>query len=288
MASVSAQPVHHVVTRREATAIVQQLLRAHGHPTVPVDGVAGPGTVMALRHFQAAHGLPVTGGLDRATVVALRTRAPAAPSHVAHAPDAGSAGGPGVVSSAPAAAAGPAAPHGAPATAPHHPAPPGHDAIGLTPSQQASARRVVVQACQVLLDHAQQVHYSEGPNRWQGIAERLRIAHGQYLTESDCSSTATWILWNALTHVIPAMPDIVNGEGWKGGYTGTIAAHGKPVVHDASIRVGDLLLYGAPPAYEHVTVALGGGVCFSHGSEAGPFKLAIDYRPDRGPTRRFL
>lgn len=281
MGEVSTQRVHHVVTRPEATAIVQQLLRAHGHPTVPVDGRAGSATVVALRHFQAAHGLPVTGELSRETVVALRR---GAPGSVAPAPPPAAPHPPAAAPHPPAA---PATPHhAAPAPAPHHAAP--HDHIGLTPAQQTAARRIVVQGAQLLLAHAPQVHYSQGPNRWQGIAERLRIADGRYLTYGDCSSTATWLLWNALTHVNPAMPDIVNGEGWRAGYTGTIATHGIPVHHDASIRVGDLILYGSPPTYEHVTVALGGGLCFSHGSEAGPFKLAIDYRPDRGPTRRFL
>ncbi len=59
-------------TRTEATAIVQQLLRRHGHPTLPVDGEATPATRDALLAFQRAHGLEPTGGLDRATVAALR------------------------------------------------------------------------------------------------------------------------------------------------------------------------------------------------------------------------
>lgn len=59
-------------TRSEATAIVQQLLRRHGHPTLPVNGEATPGTRSALLAFQRAHGLEPTGGIDRATVAALR------------------------------------------------------------------------------------------------------------------------------------------------------------------------------------------------------------------------
>lgn len=159
---------------------------------------------------------------------------------------------------------------------------------GLSAHHRALARRVVVEGCALLLEHAAEVHYTQGAQRWSAIDRQLRIASGQCLTEGDCSSTATWLLWNALTHVHPHASDVVNGLRWHAGYTGTIAEHGKRVVHDASIQVGDLILYGSGWPYEHVTVALGGGVCFSHGSEAGPFKLGIDYRPDRAMVRRFI
>jgi peptidoglycan hydrolase-like protein with peptidoglycan-binding domain len=43
---------------------VQTRLRRLGFNPGPADGVAGPRTVAAVRAFQAANGLPVTGSLD--------------------------------------------------------------------------------------------------------------------------------------------------------------------------------------------------------------------------------
>ena len=52
-------PVHSV-------AIMQEALDSEG-AHVRIDGVWGPSTEAALRHFQEVHGLHVTGRLDRAT-----------------------------------------------------------------------------------------------------------------------------------------------------------------------------------------------------------------------------
>lgn len=135
--------------------------------------------------------------------------------------------------------------------------------------------------------HPANVHYTQSSARWQGIDKHLLVSKGQCITEGDCSSTATWLLWNAL-HIAYGVRDVVNGENWKAGYTGTIAQHGKLVQHDSNILIGDLVLYGPAPTFEHVAVAIGGGRVFSHGSEAGPFLLNIDYRSDRAQVRRFI
>ena len=45
----------------------QQQLKAAGFDPGPVDGHLGPSTRAALRDYQAAHNLPKTGKLDRAT-----------------------------------------------------------------------------------------------------------------------------------------------------------------------------------------------------------------------------
>ena len=165
----------------------------------------------------------------------------------------------------------------------------------LTPAERMTVRTLIVQGCQLLLSRINEVNYSEGSDRWDGIAHRKLISQGSavFPFEGDCSSTATWLLWNGLAHHL-GQPDVVNGENWNAGYTGTMASHGRLVVNDgkngkpSDIKVGDLVLYGPPPTFEHVAVAIGGGMVFSHGSEAGPFKLPIDYRPDRAEVRRYF
>ena len=52
-------------------ARVQRALNDRGFNAGPVDGSMGPSTVDALRRFQAAAGLPVTGNADSQTMVAL-------------------------------------------------------------------------------------------------------------------------------------------------------------------------------------------------------------------------
>jgi cell wall-associated NlpC family hydrolase len=52
-------------------------------------------------------------------------------------------------------------------------------------------------------------------------------------------------------------------------------------------KVGDSVLYGPRPTFEHVATYIGGGLVFSHGSEAGPFKLSAYYRPVAMVRRHF-
>lgn len=54
------------------TALQQQLTDA-GYYTDAVDGIYGPATVAAVKAVQEAHGLPVTGVVDKATDAALRS-----------------------------------------------------------------------------------------------------------------------------------------------------------------------------------------------------------------------
>jgi hypothetical protein len=160
-------------------------------------------------------------------------------------------------------------------------------ASGLSAEHRAHARRVVAAGAELLLRHPREVHYTQGGGRWEGIADRLLIARGQYPHHGDCSSTATWLLWNALAHLY-GVRDVVNGTSWRAGFTGTMLTHGKPVRHEANVKVGDLAIYGRGAPGEHVAVCLGGGVVFSHGSEAGPFKLPLHYRRDLLEIRRYV
>ncbi|AEE45874.1 peptidoglycan-binding domain-containing protein [Cellulomonas fimi] len=62
---------HDVVAARTST--LQESLSATGHYTGTIDGIYGPATVAAVESLQSAHGLPVTGTVDRATDAALRS-----------------------------------------------------------------------------------------------------------------------------------------------------------------------------------------------------------------------
>jgi peptidoglycan hydrolase-like protein with peptidoglycan-binding domain len=57
---------------REYTAALQQSLADTGYYTGQVDGVYGPMTVDAVEALQAAHSLPQTGTVDKATAAALQ------------------------------------------------------------------------------------------------------------------------------------------------------------------------------------------------------------------------
>jgi hypothetical protein len=74
---------------------------------------------------------------------------------------------------------------------------------------------------------------------------------------SDCSQWVTSVYWSA------GLPD-PNGNGYRGGYTGTLATHG---VRTRDEEAGDLGMYGVPP-YFHVEMRLGedGPQFAGHGS----------------------
>lgn len=156
---------------------------------------------------------------------------------------------------------------------------------GLGRKQRAKARSMILQACHLMLVHKLDVRYTQDwLARWEGIATGLRAWEGQYPRHSDCSSSSTWILWQAYHHF--GLGDKVNGTKWKSGYTGTLSVHGKRIF--GRTKPGDLVFYGAAWPYEHVTVVRKGRRVFSHGSDAGPYDLDIDYRPDRAMVRRYI
>jgi hypothetical protein len=156
-----------------------------------------------------------------------------------------------------------------------------HGAVsGLNADDRAKARELILRGLRPLLLHPGLVHYTQGPLRWGAIKHHIipwdRHGHptGDFLRESDCSGTNTWGLWLPLGWHF-GLPDLVNGERWEAGFTGTMRQHGKIVVHESSWKVGDQIFYVGP---DHVVTYTGGGFAFSHGSEAGPFKLDPHYR----------
>lgn len=160
---------------------------------------------------------------------------------------------------------------------------------GLSKCERAIARDRAVHAALLGLHHASALHYTQSAARWEGIAKGLIARRGEYPTHADCSSFATWCLWNGVRAF--DLPDIVNGAGWKAGFTGTLAQHGRQVMHLKNVLPGDLVLYGRAPTYEHVTIVVAVKddvpMVVSNGSEPGPFFLRYDYRPV-GLIKRYI
>lgn len=162
----------------------------------------------------------------------------------------------------------------------------------LNLAQRTLARDRAVQAALLGLHHAPAVHYTQSSERWEGIAKHKVARKGQFPTHADCSAFATWCLWNGLHLGLGVKADVVNGESWNAGYTGTMAQHGREVLHLRHVLPGDCVLYGPAPTFEHVAivVAVRNGVpmVVSHGSEPGPFFLPFSYRSDVGQFRRYI
>jgi len=160
---------------------------------------------------------------------------------------------------------------------------------GLSDDHAAHARELILNAARLMMRHTGEIHYSQSPNRWEGINNHLTVIKGQFPRHCDCSSTATWMLWDAMARPY-GVRDLVNGLNWRAGYTGTQYTKGKAVVHDKNLKVGDLIFYGnqGGGVPEHVAIYIGGGKVFSHGSEAGPYILGLDYRRDRRMSRRYI
>lgn len=160
---------------------------------------------------------------------------------------------------------------------------------GLSDEHAAHARFLINKAAHTMVAHKDQVHYTQGVQRWEGISQHLSISRGQFPRHADCSSTATWMLWDGM-HRPYGVRDLVNQADWRAGYTGSMYTHGIGVKHDENLKIGDLVFYGDQGGGipEHVAVYIGGGLVFSHGSEGGPYILGLDYRRDRRMSRRFI
>lgn len=121
--------------------------------------------------------------------------------------------------------------------------------------------------------HKDQIHYTQDwQQRWVGIENHRIAAKGEYPHFADCSAFVTWCLWQALR----SGPDIVNGQAWKAGYTGTMAQHGKVIDDHRNAVRGDAVLYGTPGGTPFHTAILIGRhdhqlVAVSHGEESGPY-----------------
>jgi hypothetical protein len=163
---------------------------------------------------------------------------------------------------------------------------------GLDREQRRKARKRAVRAALLGLDNTSRIHYTQDATpRWEGIRNRLDAGHGKFPAHSDCSSFATWCLWNGLQLEF-GVDDVVNGFDWTAGYTGTMLKNGRRVRHLENVKPGDCVLYGTEWPGKHVAIVVGrkDGVpmAVSHGSEEGPFLVRYDYRPDVLQFRRYI
>lgn len=157
---------------------------------------------------------------------------------------------------------------------------------GLGALHRRKARKVAKGAALLSLHHASEVHYTQGAQRWEGIAKGLKAWRGQYPNYMDCSAGVTWWLWNGLAHF--KVRDVVNGQGWLAGYTGTMRNHGKRV---RWVLTGDAAHYGSGTG-KHTAMVIGRNLgrvmVVSHGSEGGPYLLPANYRADLDHFRRYI
>lgn len=167
---------------------------------------------------------------------------------------------------------------------------------GLIAPHRIDARTRACNAALLGYHNAPALHYTEGSERWDGIAHHLDASKGQFPHYADCSSFVTWCLWNGL-HLGYGVRDTVNGADWESGFTGTMLTHGKQVQHLANVQRADYVIYGDGGDGKHtaLVVGLAKGVAgvpdgkimvISNGSEAGPYYLPYDYRPDIMQIRR--
>jgi hypothetical protein len=159
------------------------------------------------------------------------------------------------------------------------------------PLDRLTARRLAVSAAVLLLRNGAASHYTEGPERWEGIKRKLRAIKGQFPKKADCSSSLTWYMWTATRAW--SLWDFVNGAKWLQGYTGTMVNHGERVT-DGHYLLADTAIYGDPfGATGHTAILCGtdhngSPLVISNGSEAGPFLLPLNYRDDLLEVRRYI
>jgi hypothetical protein len=163
---------------------------------------------------------------------------------------------------------------------------------GLSRDHRIRARDRAVAAALLALHHAPQVHYTQKPARWEGINKKLNARLGQFPKNADCSSFATWCLWNGL-HIGFGVRDVVNDANWTAGFTGTMLSNGKRVNDVSSVQRADCVIYGTGAPGHHTAIVVGRAkdgtpMVVSHGSEAAPFFVKYNYRPDIMQIRRYI
>lgn len=138
-----------------------------------------------------------------------------------------------------------------------------------------------------LISRASLVRYSQ-TTRMQIVREKIHLPPLYRQIFEDCSSSVTGLYWLA------GLPD-PNGPrfNYNGyGYTGTLSTQGRVVWHLGQplslLRPGDLIFYGGGWPHHHVTMYIGNGRVFSHGTDTGPYNLPALYRSDAVGAHRYV
>ncbi len=152
----------------------------------------------------------------------------------------------------------------------------------------------LIHTARYLITQRDRIHYTQtmtGPNG--RLSMLLNYARGPPASGqlwADCSGAVEALyIWAGLSD--PAGAGAYQAYPGVAVYTGTQAQHGRRVWRAGQslslLRPGDLLFYGDPPIFHHVSMYLGNGRAFSHGSEPGPLDLAVLYRSDAYEARRY-
>lgn len=169
-----------------------------------------------------------------------------------------------------------------------------------TVTRRSAARDKIVRAALAALAQQGRMTYTMGPARWSGIVRKLRRYKGQTPPSADCTSLISWIYWDALkVEINRGLGDILNGQRWEGGYTGTmldsrrgkVVARGVTAARLVKLLRGDVVLYGVPGttgAHGAIVVDPGRRLCVSFGSQGGPYLVKLDYRTDVIAVKRFI
>ncbi len=169
-----------------------------------------------------------------------------------------------------------------------------------TAARRSAARDKIVRAALGTLQAKGRMTYTQGPKRWEAITNRRRRYRGQLPTHADCAAHNTWCYWDGLLlEIRRGLGDIVNGQRWRAGYTGTMLdpRHGKVVARGltAARRVkllrADLILYGRPGttgAHVAIVVDPTKRTAISFGSQGGPYLVKVDYRTDIIAVKRYI
>lgn len=134
--------------------------------------------------------------------------------------------------------------------------------------QRRAIRHKAYKAAMLGVQHKAQMRYSEGWDRWSGIAHDRRAYKHEFPAVADCSAFVTWCLWDATR--AERSGDFVNGLGWDGGYTGTMTRNGVEVA-EKDLITADAVFYGGSHAIPaHVAIYIGDGKVVSHGLQGDP------------------
>lgn len=135
------------------------------------------------------------------------------------------------------------------------------------------ARNDIVNAAKWSVANKTGWHYTEGPQRMEGIGHPFAGCH------SDCSAFVT-LMYNWC-----GAPD-PNGLGYNGtGYTGTLLGHGTPIALNQVVP-GDVIVYGPGTGWHTAVVVEGGAdpLTVSMGQEGDPSYVRVS-QDGRQPQR---